>query len=54
MKTLRGITVMRNSIVLIIGTICLLWVLSAPASEKYWENIGPNWNKMLNPDTHNQ
>lgn len=36
---------------MVAGLFCLLWAMSAPASKKYWEEVGPTWDRVLNP-TH--
>jgi hypothetical protein len=50
MKMHRGTIVMwKISIILVAGLFCLLYAIAAPASKSYWENIGPTWDRMLNP-----
>ena len=56
MKTHHGTIVMwKTSIVLVIGLGFLLYGIFAysDTSKTYWTNVGPTWNKLLNPDTHN-
>ena len=52
----HGIIVMwKISIISLVSMLCLVYgafVYSSP-SKTYWENVGPSWNRMLNPDTYN-
>jgi len=41
--------VMLFVLALIIGCIKLL-----PASTSYWENVGPQWDQMLNPNKYEE
>lgn len=53
MKLHRGITVMlKVSIILIITLILLGYSVYSISNEskQYWENVGPHWNTLLNPD----
>lgn len=50
MKPHHGTIVMwKISLILIAGLFCLLYATTVPASKSYWQNVGPQWNKMLNP-----
>ncbi len=49
MKTHHGIIVMRTSIILLIIFIGLASLVYYNAGSDYWESIGPQWDKMLNP-----
>ena len=44
----------KISIIIVAGMFCMLYAIVAPASKDYWENVGPNWNMLLNPDTYDQ
>jgi hypothetical protein len=47
---LRGTIVMwKISLILVAGLFCLLYAFAAPISKEYWENVGPTWDRMLNP-----
>jgi hypothetical protein len=44
------ITVMwKISIIMVVALMCLLYSIAAPSSKEYWENVGPHWDRMLNP-----
>ena len=30
----------------------ILWFVMSPKSSSYWQNIGPSWDKMLNPEKY--
>ena len=49
MKTHHGIIVMRTSIILLIIFIGLAGLVYYNAGSDYWESIGPQWDRMLNP-----
>jgi hypothetical protein len=56
MKMDHGIIAMwKTSIILVVGLMFLLYGIFAysGASKTYWTNVGPTWNRLLNPDTHN-
>ena len=55
MKTHHGtIAMLKVSIILVIGALLLGYSVYSVSSEsnQYWENVGPTWNRLLNPDTH--
>jgi len=44
---------MRVLIILTVITFIGLYLVITPSpSKNYWENIGPSWDKMLNPDKY--
>lgn len=50
MRQRLGTTVMvKVSLILLAGFICLFYFANVQASRTYWENIGPQWDRMLNP-----
>ena len=50
MKTHHGITVMwKTNIIIVAGLFLMLYSIAVPASKSYWENVGPSWDRMLNP-----
>jgi high-affinity Fe2+/Pb2+ permease len=52
MKTAHGTTVMwKTSIILVIALGFMLYGIFsfAGANDKYWESVGPRWDRMLNP-----
>jgi hypothetical protein len=50
MKTHRGtIAMWKISLILVAGLFCLLYAIAAPASKAYWENVGFEMDKTLNP-----
>jgi hypothetical protein len=50
MKTDLGTIAMRKiSILIVVGLILFAYAKLLPASTEYWENVGPNWDRMLNP-----
>jgi len=52
MKTDHGtIAMWKVSIILVIGLMFLLYSIFAysGASKIYWESVGPDWDRMLNP-----
>jgi len=40
---------LKVSLIVIAGFICLFYFANVQASRTYWENIGPQWDRMLNP-----
>jgi len=55
MKTNRGTIVMlRISLILIIGFLCLFWFANIHDSKDYWESVGPQWDRMLNPNKYSE
>ena len=32
----------------------LALVVYSPRSEAYWENVGPSWDRMLNPNKYSE
>jgi hypothetical protein len=28
------------------------WLAIIPSSKEYWQNVGPRWDKVLNPDKY--
>ena len=46
----HGITAMlKVSLILLAGFLCLLVATTVPASNAYWEAVGPRFDRMLNP-----
>jgi hypothetical protein len=44
---------MNNLILLTILTfVGLAMVVYSPSSKQYWENVGPSWDRMLNPNKY--
>jgi hypothetical protein len=43
---------LKISLILVAGFVCLLFFTNVQASKDYWESVGPTWNRMLNPDTY--
>ena len=57
MKTHRGIIAMwKTSIFLVVVLFAFLYALFTitPASKRYWESVGPNWDMMLNPNKYKE
>ena len=43
----------KSSLVSILILLCfVLWFIMSPKSESYWQNVGPSWDKMLNPEKY--
>ena len=55
MKMVHGITVMyiKTKIALVIVFIGFASLCYYNPGREYWEAVGPRWDKMFNPDTHN-
>ncbi len=49
MKTDHGIIAMKISLLLLIIFVVFAIVVYYDAGSNYWESIGPQWDKMLNP-----
>jgi hypothetical protein len=50
MRTHRGTIAMQKiSILIIVGLILFAYAKLLPASQAYWEDVGPQWDRMLNP-----
>lgn len=45
---------LRISLILIIGFLCLFWFANIPNSKDYWESVGPQWDRMLNPNKYSE
>jgi hypothetical protein len=45
---------MKQKVFVIIGCIAIVtvWVTLTPASEEYWQNVGPSMDKTLNPNKY--
>lgn len=57
MKTHRGITAMwKTSIFLVVVLFAFLFALFTitPQSKVYWQNVGPSWDRMLNPNKYSE
>jgi hypothetical protein len=55
MKMLLGTIVMQKiSLIVILLFVCIGWLLLVPSSTEYWENVGPQWDQMLNPCNHKE
>ena len=57
MKMHHGIIVMlRSSLILLVLVFILvrIAVYYNSESETYWENIGPSWDKMFNPNKYEE
>ena len=57
MKTDHGIIAMwKTSIILVIGMMFLLYTMFtySSTSQQYWENVGPTWDRLLNPCKYEQ
>ena len=53
MKQHRGIIAMlKISLILIAGLLCLLWASATPASKAYWKNVGYEMDRTLNPNKY--
>jgi len=39
----------KISLIIVAGMFCMLYAIAVPASKTYWENVGPQWDQMLNP-----
>ena len=39
----------KISIVILVGLILFAYAKLLPASQAYWEDVGPQWDRMLNP-----
>jgi len=39
----------KINIIMVLGLFCFLYAATVPASQAYWEGVGPTWDKMLNP-----
>jgi len=39
----------KISLIVILLFVCIGWLLLVPSSTEYWENVGPQWDQMLNP-----
>ena len=56
MKMLHGtIAMWKTKITLFVLAMAFAWSVYAinDDSQRYWQNVGPRWDKMLNPDAHN-
>lgn len=57
MKTDLGIIAMwKISIILTVGMLFLLYTVMSygGTSKQYWESVGPQWDRMLNPCSYSQ
>jgi len=55
MKTHHGTIVMwKISLIMVAGLFCMLYAIAAPAGKDYWENVGPQWDRMLNPCSYSK
>jgi hypothetical protein len=44
----------KISLIVILLFVCIGWLLLVPSSTEYWENVGPQWDQMLNPCNHKE
>jgi hypothetical protein len=57
MKMHRGIIVMwKINILMVVILFAFLFAMFTitPASQRYWESVGPNWDMMLNPNKYKE
>jgi hypothetical protein len=40
---------LKVSLILIAGVACLFYFTNVQASKDYWKNVGPTWDRALNP-----
>ena len=38
-------------IIAAVAFIIITWIVTVPASEDYWQNVGPAWKKMYTQST---
>jgi hypothetical protein len=43
---------LRISLILMAGLLCLLWTIATPASKTYWKNVGYEMDRTLNPNKY--
>ena len=55
MRTHRGTIAMTKYIVIVTAIFVLgsAYAVAHKPSKTYWANVGPTWDRMLNPDTYN-
>jgi len=44
----------KISLIIVAGLFCMLYAIAAPAGKDYWENVGPQWDRMLNPCSYSK
>ena len=57
MKMHRGIIAMwKINIFMVVILFAFLFAMFTitPASKHYWESVGPNWDRMLNPNKYKE
>ena len=54
MKQEHGTTEMQIKIALLVVIIAVVGLCYFNPGKNYWESIGPQWDKMLNPVNHNK
>ena len=54
MKMHHGIIEMRISLILLIIFVGFAGLVYYDSNSTYWESIGPQWDKMLNPINYNK
>ena len=55
MKTHRGIIAMwKINVFMVLVLVAFLYAMftTTPASQRYWESIGPIWDRLLNPNKY--
>ena len=55
MKMLRGtIEMIKFSLAMVAMLFVMLYLILQPVSKDYWENVGPSWDRMLNPNKYSE
>jgi hypothetical protein len=53
MKTHRGITEMiKFSLAMVAMLFVMLYLILQPVSKDYWQNVGPQFDQLLNPNKY--
>ena len=53
MKTHLGtIEMIKFSLAMVAMLFVMIYLILQPISNDYWENVGPSWDRMLNPNKY--
>ena len=55
MKTHRGtIEMIKFSLAMVAMLFVMFYLILQPVSKDYWENVGPSWDQLLNPNKYSK